>query len=100
MDEEGVRLAAAVPALGRVRSNSPLPRELGRDPLSGECFLFVSPQRARAKVLATDGTGQCLYHQRLETGRFASVLGEGDVELTMSGLHRRRNRTAPRAIAP
>ena len=31
MDEEGVRLAAAVPALGRVRSNSPLPRALRED---------------------------------------------------------------------
>lgn len=31
MDEEGVRLAAAVQALGRVRSNSTLPRPLRED---------------------------------------------------------------------
>ena len=61
-------------------------RELGRDPLSGECFLFVSRQRTRAKVLVYDGTGLCLYHKRLEVGRFASLLGEGAVELTMSEL--------------
>jgi transposase len=60
---------------------------LGRDPLSGECFLFVSRQRTRAKVLFYDGTGLCLYHKRLEQGRFASLFGAGSaVELTMSEL--------------
>lgn len=60
--------------------------ELGRDPLSGECFLFVSRHRTRAKVLLYDGTGLCLYHKRLEAGRFANLLGEGAIELTMSEL--------------
>lgn len=60
---------------------------LGRDPLSGECFLFVSRPRTRAKVLFYDGTGLCLYHKRLEVGRFASLFGAGSaVELTMSEL--------------
>ena len=45
---------------------------LGRDPLSGECFLFTSRTRTRAKVLHYDGTGPCLYHKRLEAGRFAA----------------------------
>ena len=31
--------------------------ELGRDPLSGDLFLFVSRNRIRAKVLHWDGTG-------------------------------------------
>ena len=48
-------------------------RELGRDPLSGECFLFVSRTRRRAKVLFYDGTGLCLYHKRLEGGAFACL---------------------------
>jgi transposase len=62
-------------------------RELGRDPLSGECFLFVSRLRTRAKVLFYDGTGLCLYHKRLESGRFASLFGAGrEVALTMSEL--------------
>ena len=61
-------------------------QELGRDPLSGECFLFVSRLRTRAKVLFYDGTGLCLYHKRLEVGRFASLFGTGAVELTMSEL--------------
>ncbi|MCC6642684.1 MAG: IS66 family insertion sequence element accessory protein TnpB [Deltaproteobacteria bacterium] len=36
-------------------------RELGRDPLLGQCFLFVSRLRTRDKVLFHDGTGLCLY---------------------------------------
>lgn len=62
---------------------------LGRDPLSGECFLFTSRARTRAKVLHYDGTGLCLYHKRLEAGRFASLWERGEgasVELTMSEL--------------
>ena len=62
---------------------------LGRDPLSGECFLFTSRLRTRAKRLHYDGTGFCLYHKRLEAGRFASLWerAEGEnVELTMSEL--------------
>jgi transposase len=42
-------------------------RGLGRDPTSGDMFLFVSRNRVRAKVLVWDGTGLCLYAKRLET---------------------------------
>jgi transposase len=60
---------------------------LGRDPLSGECFLFTSRLRTRANLLHYDGTGFCLYHKWLEAGRFASLweraTGES-VELTIS----------------
>ena len=45
--------------------------ELGRDPLGGDLFLFVSRNRIRAKVLHWDGTGLCLYAKRLEKGKFA-----------------------------
>jgi transposase len=64
-------------------------RELGRDPLSGECFLFVSRTRRRAKVLFYDGTGLCLYHKRLEGGAFACLWersGTQPLELTLSEL--------------
>jgi len=63
-------------------------RELERDPLSGEMFLFVSRNRKRAKVLLWDGTGLCLYAKRLERGRFASLWrDEGtSLRLTMSEL--------------
>jgi transposase len=47
-------------------------QELGRDPLSGDLFLFVNRARHRAKVLLWDGTGLCIFAKRLERGRFAS----------------------------
>lgn len=46
---------------------------LGRDPLSGDLYLFVSRNRIRAKVLLWDGTGLCVYAKRLERGRFACL---------------------------
>lgn len=62
--------------------------ELGRDPLSGDLFLFVSRNRIRAKVLYWDGTGLCVYAKRLERGKFASLWSEGGeaVRLTTSEL--------------
>lgn len=62
--------------------------KLGRDVLSGDCFLFVNRTRTRAKVLLWDGTGLCLYHKRLEQGRFAPLWPKAteSVELTMSEL--------------
>jgi len=63
--------------------------DLGRDPLSGDLYLFVSRNRLRAKVLAWDGTGACLYIKRLEQGRFACLWRrsrEGELELTRAEL--------------
>ena len=62
---------------------------LGRDPLSGDCFLFVNRNRKLAKVLFYDGTGLCIYMKRLERGRFADLRRrsvDGDIELTQSEL--------------
>ena len=64
-------------------------RELGRDPLSGDLFLFVSRDRRRAKVLLWDGTGLCMYAKRLERGRFATLWSDEEsfeIALTMSEL--------------
>ena len=53
---------------------SALVREsLGRDPTSGDLYLFVSRNRIRAKVLLWDGTGLCVFAKRLEQGRFAAL---------------------------
>ena len=63
--------------------------DLGRDPLSGDVFLFVNRSRKRAKVLLWDGTGLCIYAKRLERGCFASLWRETQadaVRLTMSEL--------------
>jgi len=46
---------------------------LGRDPLSGELFLFVNRRRDACKVLVWDGTGLCIFQKRLERGRFAAL---------------------------
>ncbi len=65
-------------------------RELGRDPLSGDLFLFVSRSRRLAKVLMWDGTGLCVYSKRLEQGQFACLWrepGGARLRLTLSELH-------------
>lgn len=61
---------------------------LGRDPLSGDLFLFASKRRNSCKVLIWDGTGLCIFQKRLETGRFASLWRDdgGVVQLTASEL--------------
>jgi transposase len=61
---------------------------LGRDPLSGDCFLFVNRNRTRAKVLVWDGTGLCIYQKRLEEGRFACLWKRpgSSLELTIGEL--------------
>lgn len=62
---------------------------LGRDPLSGDFFLFVNRTRTRAKVLLWDGTGLCIYQKRLEKNRFACLWQrseQGVVGLTVSEL--------------
>jgi transposase len=64
-------------------------QHLGRDPLSGDCSLFVNATRKRAKVLLWDGTGLCIYAKRLERGRFACLWRDADAgvaRLTMSEL--------------
>ena len=62
---------------------------LERDPLSGDCYLFVNATRKRAKVLLWDSTGLCIYAKRLEQGRFACLWRDATarvVRLTMSEL--------------
>lgn len=62
---------------------------LGRDPLSGDFFLFVNRRRSSCKVLMFDGTGLCIFMKRLEKGRFAALWRDGEdggVALTQSEL--------------
>ena len=44
--------------------------ELGRDPLSGEVFLFVGRKASRLKLLCWEGDGYWLATKRLAQGRF------------------------------
>jgi transposase len=63
-------------------------QELGRDPLSGELYLFVNKRRTGCKVLLFDGTGLCIFMKRLERRRFANLWGSGAaaVQLTSTEL--------------
>lgn len=44
---------------------------LGRDPLSGDLFVFANKKRDRLAVLAWQGDGFALLRRRLEKGTFA-----------------------------
>ena len=52
---------------------SGLVTRLHQDPLTGDSVLYGNRLRTRAKVLLWDGTGRCVYHKRLEQGRFAAL---------------------------
>jgi len=44
--------------------------ELGRDPLSGEAFIFVNRRRTLLKLLVWEQSGFAIYYKRLEKGTF------------------------------
>lgn len=64
-------------------------QRLGRDPLSGDLFLFVNRRRNACKVLLWDGTGLCIFMKRLERGRFAAPWRDSDdvLQLTSNELN-------------
>ena len=43
---------------------------LRENPFAGDLFVFRAKRADRVKILAWDGTGLCLFHKRLENGRF------------------------------
>ena len=49
--------------------------ELGKDPLSGELFVFFCRARRRVKLLLWEEDGYALYHKRLERGTFEAPNG-------------------------
>jgi hypothetical protein len=44
--------------------------DMGRDPLSGEVFIFMNKPRTTIKLLHWERGGLVIYHKRLEAGRF------------------------------
>jgi len=60
--------------------------ELGRDPLSGEVFVFISGGRNRIKLLLYEGGGFVLWYKRLERGTLEIPRGDGAVRLSWQQL--------------
>ena len=60
---------------------------LGRDPLSGDLFVFKNRRGDRLKILAWQGDGFALYLRRLERGTFAfPSAGTAEVSVTATEL--------------
>jgi transposase len=58
---------------------------LGRDPLSGDLFVFRSKRGDRLKLLFWDEDGLVIYYKRLEEGSF--VLPQADSQHARAGEH-------------
>jgi transposase len=60
---------------------------LGRDPLSGDLYVFRNRRGDRLKILAWQGDGFALYLRRLEKGTFAFPTADvGEVSVTATEL--------------
>jgi hypothetical protein len=69
---------------------------MGRNPLSGEVFIFINRPRTTIKLLHWERGGLVLYHKRLESGRFtlpvfdtktrSYLLGWTDLVLMVEGI--------------
>ena len=44
--------------------------EMGKDPLSGDVFIFINKRKNQMKLLFWESGGYWLYYKRLEQGRF------------------------------
>jgi transposase len=53
-------------------------RDMGRDPLTGEVFIFMNRSRTTIKLLHWERGGLLLYHKRLEKGRFSLPVFDGE----------------------
>lgn len=63
-------------------------KELYKDALSGDGFMFVNRQKTLAKVLWWDRTGWCLLLKKLSSGRYR--IGENGLLKELEKIHERR----------
>lgn len=57
----------------------------GRDPFSGDAFVFRSKRADRIKILVFDRTGLVLAHKRLEGGKFVwPAIRDGVMRLSLA----------------
>ena len=64
--------------------------ELGRDVLSGDCFLFINRTRTHIKLLVWEQDGFTIVYRRLEKGAFevpAFNLDQDSLTITSDQLH-------------
>ncbi len=78
--------------------------ELGKDPMSGELFIFFCRARKRIKILLWDEDGYALYVKRLEGGSFEMPEGTSlhqtitaeQVNFLLSGVNLKKLTYRPR----
>ena len=78
--------------------------ELGRDPASGEVFVFLNRRRTLLKLLHWEAGGYVLYYKRLEAGTFIPPQPAGDqtvirwpeLVLMVEGIQVKSSRQTPR----
>jgi len=78
--------------------------ELGRDPASGEVFVFINRRRTHIKLLHWEHGGFVLYYKRLEKGTFTppvleaaqTVLRWPELVLMVEGIQVKSSRQTPR----
>ena len=76
--------------------------ELGRDPLSGDLFVFVNRRRDFVKALYWERDGLALWSKRLERGRFAprpegpAEIGREELALLLEGVRAKVVSRSPR----
>ena len=60
---------------------------LRANPFAGDLFVFRARRADRVKIVAWDGTGLCLFHKRLEKGRFVwPPVQDGVIRLSAAQL--------------
>ena len=81
-------------AKGILFFSGPVSRELGKDPLKGEVFIFLSSSARQIKILCFEGDGFDLYQKKLERGTFerpqvsgsSATLSASELRFLMEGI--------------